>query len=299
MKNATILIYGEDLRELIPEIKTEDLPFSEGLRLLSNRMMNLFLCMKKEFLKKTPSKDEVGIINYYICKAYLTCCDSLLLSKGKFAFTYSDRQKIFSKVYKKEFPKIYEKFPDLPKKVEKAINYKLNPNIKKMNYKKEWFDVRTIITEIFKEILLENVNLTESSWLELDKLTEKRLEREYFEGYASHILKRFGINFSIMRTLLSKTIAMALSMLYFLRLKKDEGIYFKAISLKDPGLKILKTTPLVLLSLEEDGSLKPDYISFIEKKLRGVYPIKRIDSWENMKENYLKAYKLYYLRRFI
>ena len=170
MNNGTTLLYGEDVRKIIPSMKTEDIPFSEGLRFLSNRMMNMFLSMKEEYLKKKPSKDETGIINYYICKAYIACCDALLLSIGKFAPTYRGRAKIFSDIYKEAFPDMHKKFPELAEKVNYAINYKLNPDIKKMDYKKEWFEAREMITEVFRYIIMKKLNKKNSSWHEINTL---------------------------------------------------------------------------------------------------------------------------------
>lgn len=300
MKNGTILLYGKDVRKIIPKIKTENIPFSEGLRFLSNRMMNMFLSMKEEYLKKKPSDDEVGIINYYICKAYIACCDSLLLSIGKFSPSYRGRAKIFLKIYPETFFDLYKKFPDLAKKVNYAIDYKMNPNIKKMNYKKEWFKAREMITEVFKYIINKKTKRKNSSWHEINKLVAENLEQKYFEDYSSFLLNQMHLNLKIFRFFLNKAIAFALSGLYFLRLKQEIGkFYLGAFSFKDPGLKIMSITPLILLSLKEKGEFNKEYFNEIKKVLEEVYPARKINSWKEMKENYLDAYKLYYLRRFI
>jgi len=300
MKNGTVLLYGEDVRKKIPEIKTEDLPFSEGLRFLSNRMMNMFLSMKVDYLIKKPSKDEIGIINYYICKAYLACCDALLLSEGKFAPSYGERGKIFETEYKKLFPDFYERFPHLSKKINYALDYKFNPDIKKMDYQKEWFEAREIITEVFRYIITKKLNQKNISWDEMNRVINKKLETKYFEDYSSFLLRLVHIDLKIFRLLLSKMIASTLSLLYFLRLKEEiKKFYFKAFSLKDPGLKILSITPLVLLSLGKKGEFKGEYLKCTKKILEQVYPERKISSWKDLKENYLDAYKLYYLRRFI
>jgi hypothetical protein len=300
MKNGTALLYGEDVRKMIPEIKEEDLPFSEGLRFLSNRMMNMFLSMNEEYLKEKPSKDQVGIINYYICKAYLACSDALLLSLGKFAPSYSGRADIFRKVYKNIFPELYKKFPNLSQKVDYAIDYKLNPDIKKMNYKKEWFEAREIITEVFRYILLKEMNQKEISWENLSKLMNEKFESKYFEDYSSFLLKQVHMNVPAFRFVLNKMLASGLSFLYFLKLKKEIGkFYFRAFSFRDAGIKIMNLTPLVLFRLDKKGEFEKKYISTIKKILKEVYPVGEINSWKELKKNYLDAYKLYYLRRFI
>jgi hypothetical protein len=300
MKNGTVLLYGEDVRKIIPEIKPEDLPFSEGLRFLSNRMMNMFLSMNEEYLKEKPSTDQIGIIDYYICKAYIACSDALLLSIGKFAPSYSERAEIFKKIYKNTFPDLYKKIPNLSQKVDYAIDYKLNPDIKKMNYRKEWFEAREIITEVFRFILLKEMNQKEISWENLNKLMGEKFENKYFEDYSSFLLKQVHMDATAFRFILKKMIASALSFLYFLKLKKEIGrFYFRAFSFRDAGIKIMNLTPLVLLSLDKNGEFEKKYIITIKKILKEVYPVGEINSWKELKKSYLESYKLYYLRRFV
>lgn len=300
LKNSSMLVYGKNIFPLIPEIKQEDLPFSEGIRLLSNRMMSMFLSMKEEYFGKTPSRDEVGIINYYIAKAYLACCESLLLFAKKFQPTYRGRAKVFSEIYKKEFSELAKVLPELDKRVKFATDYKLNPDIKKMNYRKEWFKARKHITEVMRYIISKIVGKKIDSFEKMSEVINNNLERIYFDDYSSFLLKRFHLNFKLMRILLNKAIAMALSFLYFKRLKKEIGKYYwKAFSFKDPGLKILSATPLVLMGLDESGKFGKKYLERISKILEKVYPIKATSSWKELKENYLEAYKLYYLRRFV
>ncbi len=296
MKNSTTLIWGEDVRKLIPDIKPSDLPFSEGVRLLSNRMMNMFLSMKLEYLEKKPSHDEIGIVNYYICKAYLACCEALLLYSGEFKATYNERKERFLEIYEKKFPDLHKVLPRLAEKIDFMTEYKFNPDIKKFDYKKEWFIARNHVTEIFKYIILMIIKKKFIDWIELSKDIKKELVKYYFEDYAGFILKRFKLNFKINRLILSKIMASALSFLYFLKIKEETGkLYLKSFSFKDPGLKILSLTPLVLFSVDQSGKYK----DYIERELKKIYPIKKIDSWNSIKENYLDVYKLYYLRRFV
>ncbi len=295
MKNSTTLLWGEDVRKLIPDMKPSDLPFSEGLRLLSNRMMNMFLSMKPEYLEKKPSHDEIGIANYYICKVYLACCEALLLYSGEFRATYNERKERFLEIYEKKFPDLFKVLPTLAKKVDFMTEYKFNPDIKKFNYQTEWFIARKHVTEIFKYIILRVIKKKFANWIRLSNDIKRELEKYYFEDYAGFILKRFKLNFKLNRLILGKLMASVLSFLYFLKIKEETGkLYFKGFSFKDPGLKILSLTPLVLFSIDDEK-----YKNYIERELKKIYPIKKIDSQNSIKENYLDVYKLYYLRRFI
>ena len=177
LKRSTKILYGENIYDQIPEIQAEELPVSEGLRLLSNRMVSMSISMKQEYFKKNPKNDEKGILNYYISKAYLSCCESLLLLAGKFAPTYIGRNKTFSKIYEKEFPELHKRFPELAKKVDFATNYKLKPSIGKMNYKKEWFIARNHVLEIFKYVISEITKKQSKDFLHLNKIIQKDLQK--------------------------------------------------------------------------------------------------------------------------
>ena len=300
MKNATTILYGENIFPLIPEIKPNNLPVSEGIRILSNRMMSMFLSMKEDYLKKEPTKDEIGIVNYYIAKAYIACCEALLTFSGDFRATYEERNEIFKKIYRRKFPELYRVLPGLEKKVDFATRYKMNPDIKKMDYEREWFNARKCITEVFRYIILSVTKKEKASWEELSKIIDKELPKYYFKDYADFMMKSFKVNFRVLGFLLPRAIEFALSFLYFLRLKEEIGwFYLKAFSLRDPGLKILSVTHLILLSLDEKGKFNPCYCRQVIESLNRVYPVRKAKTWKELKESYLDAYKLYYLRRFV
>ena len=54
-----------------------------------------------------------------------------------------------------------------------------------------------------------------------------------------------------------------------------------------------------ILSINEKGEFDSKYKNYVQKVLKSLYPIKKIRTWKDMKENYLDVFKLYYLRRFI
>jgi hypothetical protein len=299
LRNSAMSLYGRDISNLFPLINPKNMPYSEGMRLLMNRMVALFLGAKKEWVKEKPRKDEERILKYYIQKAYLSCCESLLLSIGEFAPTYKKRAELFSKLDKEKFSGLLKMLPKIEEKIEKATKYKLNPNLDKTDYKKEWFIARKYITETLKYIVSRKIGKENLSLIQLQKIIEREIPKIYYEDYSRFMLKRLKMNIKPFRFLLSRLMSFSLSFFYFINLRKSENkFYFKSL-FNDVGLKIMSLTPLVLLSLKEDGSIKEGYLGYFEKSIKSIFPVEKISSWEEMKEIYLKIYKLYYLMRFV
>jgi len=300
MKNASTVLHGQDLSKQFPTIKS--IPLPEALRIIMNRMMLLLMAYNPDFVtfKNYMTDDEKGILNYYIAKSYLTCCEALLILSNNFKPTYLGRTRVFSKIYKSRFPRLYKKFPELDKKVKFFTEYKLNPKPETVDTIKELYHVRNILGEIFKMTASKiiNVNIIPYNWLQVHKMLKKRLAKPYFDPYADYYLRKY--NLTKFNFLLNRCAQAYMSFKYYMKLAKDtKKINLSAISLKDPGVKILYSTPLVLYSINRDASEDKAMIELAVKELRKIYPSKKISNWKDARALYLKAYRLYYLQRFV
>jgi len=304
MRNTSTVLYGDKkILEKLPKISPEDIPKSEALRLIMNRMMLLIMSFSSKFILKRNymTEDEHGIMVYYIGKSYLTAAEALLIFSGDFKPTYSERAVVFEKIYKKKYPELYEKIPDLPKKVKFFTNYKSKPDPKKVQAIDEWFVCREILGTVFRTCLEKFLKRKlPNNWIEICNILKNELPYPYFEPYARYFLRKFKIDFYVFRRFTVNLIQLYMNFKYFQKLRKDiNRFYWPAFTLKDQGIRILYITPLVLYSIERNGKSDVSMIDKALKELKKSYLVTLTTDWEKVKSYYLKAYRLYYLQRFV
>ena len=285
IKKAKLLV-GKELFHLI-NIDERKLPVAEGIRILVNRMMALFLSMKVEYLKRKLGDDEKRALNYYISKAYISCAEALLIYSRDYCAGYELRADVFSKIYKKKFSDLYNVFPDLSEKVLKFTSYKIVPNPKSVDSINEWFECQKRIVGVYDYLV--------------KKMNEKgKFEYLYYQGYARYVLSRMNLNFKLFRFLFVFMLESYLSFRYFIRLRGElGGFYFRAFSFSDPGMSIIKATALVLSSISKDGSSDKNKLKRALILISSVFPVCRSLDCSSVKADYLRAYRTYFLQRFV
>ena len=121
LKNHSLLLYGENFRNLIPEYDLKDVSLSEGAKLLLDRMSQMI-----EYYSIEDKHDE-DFLNYIIQQTYAACCTALLQLSGKYQIGYNKSMEILNQTYKKDFPELYKKIPNLHLKIKEFIKWKINP----------------------------------------------------------------------------------------------------------------------------------------------------------------------------
>lgn len=304
MKYASRVLYGKNVLANFPEIKEDDIPISEGLRLIMNRYMLMLISFKPDFIKnkKAMDEDEKKILFYYLGKAYFTACENLLVLAGKFKATYLDRANELKRIYKKEFPELADKHPELVDKVFFYLKYKEKLGLPKEDPIKAWFEARDMLGDIFKMALskLISKNIQHYNWLEIYNVMSRSLEMPYFRPYARFFLRKYHMDNFAFRYILSKTAMIFFSYKYSLRMNESyKTSRLKYLSLHDPGVKILAMTFLVMFSIDENGNIDKEMLGVLSNELKGVYIAKYLADWESIKENYLFAQRTYFLMRFV
>lgn len=302
MKHNSIVLWGENVLEEFPEIKVEDIPKPEALRIIMNRMMLLLMVFKPKFLQQKMSNDEREIMFYYITKSYLTIVESLLLFAHKYQPNYTQRTKVFNRIFSQEFPFLSKRLPDLIEKVNFYTKFKFQPKKINDNPVVSWDECRQSLEIVF-HYCLENFlgKKLPTKWQLLARELKSNLAKKYFNPYISYILKRYRLNNLFLEKLGIWTVQIFMSFKYFKLLRKDLGkFYWPALSLKDPGIKILYILPLILYAIEIDGWENQKMLAWADQELKGLYPIDQNQlDWSAVKSIWLKAYRLYYLQRFI
>lgn len=231
LKYGSRVIYGDKavLHE-IKEINPEEIPLSEGLRNLFNKLHTMLLGLRKEY-----NEDQRKIKIFWSFKVYLSCCEALLILSGKFKPTSLERSKLFSEIYKISFPELYELIPNLHKKVNIATNFKLKPYFN-VNHEKLWNTALNDLLTVFESYIKK---MTKSDNIEYS--INKKLPYFYFSPYLKHIS---GANIFPVQYLLNLG--------YFNILRKNEGVYFKPLfNWKDVGLRMILPVYYLLKAYQE------------------------------------------------
>lgn len=277
LKYGSQVIYGENVLNQIPEIKPENISVSEGLRNLFNKLHTMLLGLTKQY-----DEEQRKINIFWSYKCYLSICEALLILDGKFAPSSLKRSIIFSKIYKNNFPDLYEKIPNLVEKVNRATNFKLKLDFD-VNHAKLWKESLKDILAVF-EYYLKKI-----SGEYVEKAIKNKLPYTYFRSY---LKQKIGFNFFPLQYILNLG--------YFNVLRKKDRIYFKILcSWKDVGLKIiLPIYYLLKYKLENNEKTKQECLDKAYNELKNFIIIEKKDFWY-LRERALMAYGLYYQQRLL
>ena len=271
LKHGSTVIYGEDVRKKINEIKV---PVSEAFRYLTNPVGHLLLCMDERRLKGRFMKDEKFYLLHHAIKTYLALASSLIISEGKFEPNYRETVKECKRIYKK-------KFPGLIKKIEWALDLKLSPkNRKTKNIRKLWFETIKDLTFVLKYISKKNFGIKSEGVIDLTKRLYKKLPYIYFAPYLPLPRPLTRIAFP------SQYI---LNLLYF----KRTGQVKSLLRWKDAGLRITLAGFLLLNALDDKEVLNEAY-----KYIKTFSPIKS-KTWGGLREGVLYGFDKYYSQKII
>ena len=141
LKRGYCLVSGKDLlKEYLPELPAENLPFSEACRLLLNRGMGLLLAEEK--IANDPA--DMDFILRNINKAILGACDAFLIAEKIYKWKISDRLiAINDSILSSDCKKLYAQ----------AVEFKKSPNREAVqDLPALWSAVRDIFCECVENI---------------------------------------------------------------------------------------------------------------------------------------------------
>jgi len=301
MKNSMV-IYGKQLLNEMPEFKVEDIPVQEGWRFLMNRLSLMIMHFSPKFIEHATESDRERIINFNM-KTALTCAEALLLFSRKFIPSYENRAKILSKTFVQDFPELAKSISNLPKIVKKYTNQKLKPNYNKIkNPVKDWFDIRDCAGEIMKFLLIKFTGKKPQNWQKASNIINKSFSRFYIKGY---IKAKFKIKNNFLLNLLSYPANLSLNLLFVKRIfRTKRKLHINPIlhPFIPPDLKLFAATPLIIFSLKRDGKIEKNLFKKSIKYLKQVYfdkNLKKDLNWEEMRRAYGTAFRLYGFQKLI
>ncbi len=294
IKNSAKIIYGRDVRKDMPEISLKEIPLEDGLRFLINRAS---LLIESFDIDNLNSEEARKTINYYIIKNYLTFAEALLLLNQKFVCSYKKRAEIFDNCFKKDFPELYKKIPNLPEKIRKFTEQKLRPqkNFLFQDPTKNWLEARRDFLIIANFYLEKAFELKSNTPIELSN-SLKKLNNKFLSNYIKiEIKSKFGISFPKFFTfILSFPGRIYFNYLYFKRnlsLTKEKN--FKILfSNQDINLRIYSLAPLVLFSLNNNLKINKKIFESAKKNISN-FKKRKIENWNQLRELYADIFRIY------
>ncbi len=289
LRSNSRVIYGRDLRKVIPNYKISDVPLSEGAKLLLDRMSQMIEYYSLE------GRYEKEFLTYVIQQAYAACCTALLLLSKKYKIGYLKSALILKKTYKKDFPEIYEKLPKLADKVEQFIRWKVNPKKMPGDIEEEWFMAKENILEVSKYFFSKFLS---KRIVSIDELASGilNMRKEFYSPYAEIIIKnKIGINLRLLTRLSLPFISLILKYKYYKRLKNIGIDKFSVLFHKSPDLVIFASLIYIIGSISKKG-VNNDLLERGKKILMKAYNCKG-KNWEELSEDYTNAYIAFFLQK--
>mgnify|MGYP001576430962 CR=1 FL=1 len=274
LKYGSQIIYGEDIISKIKEIKKEDLPESDGLRNLFNKLHTMLLGLREYY-----NEDQRKIRIFWSYKCYMSICESLLILNKEFAPTAKERSEIFCRIYKNNFPYLYKEIPDLTDKVKKATDFKIKPNFNE-DPEKLWKSALKDIIKVFEFYIREISGIND-----VGKAINKKLPYYYFKPFLKY---KIGFNFFPSQYILNLG--------YVKILAKEKEFFIKPLfTWKDVGLRmILPIYYLLKYKIEENE----EYLEKAYNELNKFIRVEKKEFWY-LRERALRAYGLYYEQRLL
>ena len=293
IRESAKVIYGEDVRRKMPNFSLKDIPLSEGLRFLMNRMSLLV----ESFNKNPNNFDTRKTMIYYIGKNYLSCAEALLLLNGKFECSYKKRASILEQCFKKDFPELSKKVPKLINKVNQYTKNKLRPSKKFFNKDpiKEWLEAREIVYEITQFYIHHafGVKTNGDSLSENIKKLKNIFMKEYMDVYIKNRYKAKLPEFIL--SILPRLGKIYMNFLYFKRenLLNSEYNFKILFSLEDINLRIYSLCPLVLFSLNSNLELDTKIFNKAIKEIKKIKKTKDIKTFKGLFKKYSDIFRIY------
>lgn len=267
MRRTSKILWGEDVRPMIRDIKQEELPLGEGIR---------FMCNQLSTLVRMWGTTDIEPYTYFACRTWTSYATALLLMIKTLKPTYRERALTFGQVFQKEFPDLAEKLPTLAEDIEFCTEFKINPDFtyfKNKNLLEFWIKTRDAGLQVMEYYL--------NKWMGTTSLEEgfKKLPHYYYTPYLDDYFTLGGY--------LNVPIQLFLSIKYSYRILKEKRKLWFPHSWISPDMQLWKVLPHVLEGLPKN--------EFNKRKINQIpYPAtsKKSYQWENVQRRYINAHDI-------
>jgi len=158
LKWGSKVIYGKNYLDTIPNFNQNEIPLWEGLRLLFNRMAEAL----QYFSREKPSDEMV----FWTDKIIIACQDALLLSLGKYHYSFGKRNKMFQHLFPRHFIELNKNLPTFLEISKQATERKLYGTRNDDDPIGYWFDAAEICDAVFRFVIEKDMGITFNTYLE-------------------------------------------------------------------------------------------------------------------------------------
>ena len=295
LKHGSCVLYGQDLREKMMGLDVRDLPISDGLRFLLNRISHILEWFSVRYLAQGRIDNrERDTLIYDISKTYIECCTILSLIGGFYQPSYQKRLEGL-KNNAELFDDLWGERPELLGAIEYFTRQKLKPNFAEIKDVPElWFQTRDYSLGVIRYVLEK-------------RFGNKGLNAVYFKPYLNDFLKKKRLNLfcPLLLPLMNIGAQKFLNLIWFFRiLKFRKTAYLRLLfQFSDPGLKIFQAALFIIRSLNKDKPINQEMLARGVKILKEVYPFSEpklnLEGYENLRKIYSDAWRLYYFQKLI
>lgn len=259
VKNAGKVIYG-DIRTL-GNTDPGQIHQYEAVNIFFNYcIVKMNSCISsRELIAEKLSERECQDIVTGCMKAFEGICAALLILRKKYRLGYCARAKLFSEIYKKEYPTLYNQLQDLGDWIMFAAGFRMGSQKFEGDPKQLWFRTREYVKVVLPTVMNEYFHEARTEIAPI--LDLYRLPRDFISSF------------------------MYMSRL-FIQYKKIAPI--RSLTMQ-PIASVHTTNAYVLFAV--DPSLNFDYrlLKIAENNLRAVYPLdlsekSLIQKWEDLRK---------------
>ena len=159
-------IYGEEIRTMVPRISGSEIPLTEGLRLIFNRVFGALIPFSPSLLYTNSSVRRLRHLTFESVKLVLGSCEALLILEGIHSLTQKENVRLFQEKLFSRFPQLSQRVPSVSKLIEQALEYRLRPSTEaEKNALDIWFNSRDLALLTF-ELFIEKLYGIRQSHLE-------------------------------------------------------------------------------------------------------------------------------------
>lgn len=300
IRNSARVIYGENVLNLIPNYNLSDIPLEEGLRHMFNRLSLLAEYLAPSYSSKNPEEQRTAL--FFIGKCYLSIAEALLLYSGDFLCSYRKRAQVFSAVYRKKFPQLWEKIPDLDKKVHFHTLLKLKPLEKNFDITKLWFEARDDTLRVIEFYInqIYNKKISSENRIVFSKSVEKILRKNLFQKYLFWYLKLRKIPLIKFTKILNLPAQWYFNYIFLKEMSRLTGKSNLRLlfSFTDPGIKLYSSAILCLSSIDNNLEINKSTYLAASRKLRQLIPFPHnreanFSSWKDLCSLHTQAFRVF------